>query len=224
MKINPNTDYSALFSSLNTKNSNTSFLSDYASIKNGSYKKLMKAYYASQTTDTKKTSTTTNKSDSNSSAAETVKSAADTFKDSVEALKRAVVSEDTEAIVSKAKEFTDNFNKLSVEVNQYGNSKVKKATTNMIDYMGNSLSTLSKAGFSFSEDGKLSVSEETVKANNSSLKTLFGSKSSFADSLYSKASSVEGKAKSIINTQKSYTAKADYSTTDYIGKLFDGYM
>ena len=46
--IQARTDYSYLFSSLGTSSSsgtNLNFLSDYASIKNGSYAKLMKAYY-----------------------------------------------------------------------------------------------------------------------------------------------------------------------------------
>ncbi len=38
-------DYSYLFQSI-SGNSNLNFLSDYASIKNGSYGKLMKAYYS----------------------------------------------------------------------------------------------------------------------------------------------------------------------------------
>ena len=50
INIQMRNDYSYLFSSLNTSKTgsagNLSFLSDYAAIKNGSYGKLMKAYYA----------------------------------------------------------------------------------------------------------------------------------------------------------------------------------
>ena len=53
MKIN--TDYSALFGNLSTsaQTSSTSGFSllDYASIKNGSYAKLLKAYYAKDSTE-----------------------------------------------------------------------------------------------------------------------------------------------------------------------------
>ena len=47
-KYNSNVDFSALFSGTSDSSSvgNTNMLSDYAAIKNGSYRKLMKAYYA----------------------------------------------------------------------------------------------------------------------------------------------------------------------------------
>ena len=49
-KYNSNVDFSALFSGTSDSSSvgNTNMLSDYAAIKNGSYGKLMKAYYAKQ--------------------------------------------------------------------------------------------------------------------------------------------------------------------------------
>ena len=49
-KYNSNVDYSALFGGTSDSSSvgNTNMLSDYAAIKNGSYGKLMKAYYAKQ--------------------------------------------------------------------------------------------------------------------------------------------------------------------------------
>ncbi len=90
--------------------------------------------------------------------------------------------------------------------------------------MGSNLNTLSKAGFSFDETGKLSVSEKAVTENKSSVDTLFGKQSSFASNLESKAATVESRANSALNTEKSYTKKADYNNTDYIGKLYDGFM
>ena len=49
-KYNSNVDFSAVFSGTSDSSSvgNTNMLSDYAAIKNGSYGKLMKAYYAKQ--------------------------------------------------------------------------------------------------------------------------------------------------------------------------------
>ena len=45
MNIQAKTDYSTLFSSLSGNQTSTFSLADYASIKNGSYFKVMKAYY-----------------------------------------------------------------------------------------------------------------------------------------------------------------------------------
>lgn len=48
-KYNTNQDYSFLFGAAQSASTSGSFsLSDYASIKNGSYGKLLKAYYANQ--------------------------------------------------------------------------------------------------------------------------------------------------------------------------------
>ena len=51
-KYNTNADYSYLFGTTQAVTVSSSFsLADYASIKNGSYKKLLKAYYAKQDAD-----------------------------------------------------------------------------------------------------------------------------------------------------------------------------
>ena len=57
MSIQPKSDYSFLFSGLGSGAANvagSNFLSDYASIKNGSYGKLMKAYYSESGSDSVK--------------------------------------------------------------------------------------------------------------------------------------------------------------------------
>ena len=60
---------STLFSSLGSSNSNTtSLLSNYASIKSGSYYKLLKAYYSQTSSDESTSSTITNKLDSDNTA------------------------------------------------------------------------------------------------------------------------------------------------------------
>ena len=61
-KYNSNVDYSALFGGTSNSSSlgGTNILSDYASIKNGSYGKLLKAYYAKQ--DAEKTADALNAS------------------------------------------------------------------------------------------------------------------------------------------------------------------
>ena len=50
ININAKNDYSFMFSSLGSSAGSSNFLMDYASIKNGSYGKLMKAYYRSEQT------------------------------------------------------------------------------------------------------------------------------------------------------------------------------
>ncbi len=101
INITAKTDYSYLFSGLsNTSSSGVedlSFLSDYASIKNGSYGKLMKAYYSESASDSVKelaqNSSQTDKSDSTgaltkeeATALTKVQSATDELKESADAL------------------------------------------------------------------------------------------------------------------------------------------
>ncbi len=50
--MNLNSNITTLFSSLNNSGSYSFSLTDYASIKNGSYGKLLKAYYAKQAKET----------------------------------------------------------------------------------------------------------------------------------------------------------------------------
>ena len=120
MNINLKTDYSMLFSSLssNSRSNNTNsisssftFLSDYASIKNGSYGKLLKAYYA-KTSEDDTTTSSANKYSSKLGAstsedtAETlakVQSSTDSLKESADALletgsKSVFKSEDEDAV------------------------------------------------------------------------------------------------------------------------------
>ena len=83
-KYNSNIDYSALFGTASNSSVGTAnYLSEYASIRNGSYKKLMKAYYAKQ--DTEKLTTkqdTVQKSTLMGSSADSLKVAADKLNDS----------------------------------------------------------------------------------------------------------------------------------------------
>ncbi len=81
-KYNSNVDYSALFGGTSNSSSlgGTNILSDYASIKNGSYGKLLKAYYAKQ--DAEKTAGTGD----TSQKLTLMKTSADSLKKSADAL------------------------------------------------------------------------------------------------------------------------------------------
>ncbi len=76
-------NYSTLFSSLPTYRNNvnanvnslSSLLSDYSSIKGGSYGKLMKAYYSEVSTTKKTSSSTTKKTDTTEETTEKEESA-----------------------------------------------------------------------------------------------------------------------------------------------------
>lgn len=87
MKINPKTDYTSLFSSFNKGNTLGVSLTDYASIKNGSYGKLLKSYYSTKKADDKKSTENAPKSAADILKTEEAKKTSDT-KDTKETAKK----------------------------------------------------------------------------------------------------------------------------------------
>lgn len=179
-RYNTNMDYSTLFgggapyidSSMGGIN-----VSDYAMIKNGSYGRLMKAYYAkqdadklSQTGDSSKTLTL-------------MRSSADSLKKSAEALGNASLYEkkkfkkkdeetgeetevedyDWDAITKAVKSFVDDYN---VVVEQAGNSETKNVLRNaawMTSITEKAGNLLSKAGITVGKGNKLEFDEDALK-------------------------------------------------------------
>ena len=158
-KYNSNVDYSALFGGTSDSSSvgNTNMLSDYAAIKNGSYGKLMKAYYAKQ--DAEKLS---GKGDT-SQKLTLMKTSADSLKKSADALNDASLWEkkkikkkdektgeetevedyDWDAITKKVKSFIDDYNDVVKEAW----SLSTKASLQVRDAVGggNTVNTISRS-------------------------------------------------------------------------------
>ena len=148
-KYNSNVDYSALFGGTSDSSSvgNTNMLSDYAAIKNGSYGKLMKAYYAKQ--DAEKLS---GKGDT-SQKLTLMKTSADSLKKSADALndvslwekkkikkKDEKIGEETEvedydwdAIAKKVKSFIDDYNDVVKEAGESNTKDVLRNASWMTD-------------------------------------------------------------------------------------------
>jgi len=192
-----------------TSTDNSFSLADYAAIKNGSYKKLMKSYYkqeeeekaAAAPGDTKQRLTS-------------IKASADDLKSSVDALQKEELWQkkkytrvdeesgeeveyedyDWEAITSAVKNFTDAYNSV---VSATGNSDTKDVLMNaswLTKMTASNAKTLAKAGISIGKDNKLSVDEEALKENISTAKLLFKGYNSFADKAASKADGISGSA------------------------------
>ena len=250
-KYNTNFDYSALFgggapdieSGIGGIN-----VSDYVMIRNGSYKKLMKAYYAkldadslSQTGDSQKSLTL-------------MRSSADSLKKSAEALNNASLWEkkkikkkdeetgeetegldyDWDAITKAVKTFVDDYNSV---VEQAGNSNTKNVLrdaswmTEITERAGN---LLSKVGITIGAGNKLEFDEEALKKtttlgessvemnNISTLKTLFTGYGSFADKIAQKAQGISRAAANATAKASAlgsaYTKNGAYSDT--LSKLF----
>jgi len=250
-KYNTNMDYSSLFGSgAPYIDSGTGGLfgginvSDYAMIKNGSYGKLMKAYYAkqdadklSQTGDSSKTLTL-------------MRSSADSLKKSAEALgdvslyeKKKLKKRDEEtgeeievedydwdAITKAVKSFIDDYNAV---VGQAGNSETKNVLRNAVWMTGITEKTgnlLSKVGITIGKGNKLEFDEKALKKkislgegsieldNISTLKSLFTGYGSFASRIAQKASAISSAAARTKGVDVTYNKNGAYFDT--LSRLF----
>ena len=136
-KYNSNVDFSALFSGTSDSSSvgNTNMLSDYAAIKNGSYGKLMKAYYAKQ--DAEKLSgkgDTSQKLTLMKTSADSLKKSADVLNDSSLWEKKKdektgaeieVEDYDWDKITKAVKSFVEDYNDVVKEAGE-SNTKIKQ--------------------------------------------------------------------------------------------------
>ena len=247
-RYNTNMDYSTLFGGCAPYIDNGMSginVSDYAMIKNGSYGKLMKAYYANQ--DANKLSQTGD----SSKTLMLMRSNADSLKKSAEALSDASLYEkkkfkkkdeetgeeievedyDWDAITKAVKSFVEDYNSV---VEQAGNSETKNVLRNaawMTEITGKAGNLLSKVGITVGKGNKLEFDEETLKKkttlanssiefdNISTLKSLFTGYGSFADKIAQKASAISSAAARTKGVDKIYNKQGAYSDT--ISKLFE---
>ena len=178
-KYNSNVDYSALFGGTSDSSSvgNTNMLSDYAAIKNGSYGKLMKAYYAKQ--DAEKLS---GKGDT-SQKLTLMKTSADSLKKSADALNDASLWEkkkikkkdektgeetevedyDWEAITKKVKSFIDDYNAVVKEAGESNTKDVLRNASWMPGMTDKTSHLLSKIGITIGKGNKLELDEDKCR-------------------------------------------------------------
>lgn len=195
----------------------SSLLTDYASIKNGSYGKMMKAYYAKAAADeddessSKKTSSGSGEKDTL-----TASSASSAYK-SAEKLSTMEFSEDNlDEAYNAVSDFVKNYNSLIKNGSSSKNSDVQKQAEYLYDTMYSNYKLFVKVGITLNADRTLSLDEDTFKkGNTSTMKTLFNGAGSFADKVSYKASQMyryANEGKSV--TAKNYTSSGTYSTTN----------
>lgn len=214
---------SSLFSSLNgTSSSGTSsMLGDYASIKNGSYGKLLKTYYSK---DNKSAST----AETNTQDTSVVKKqltllkndATDLYKAS-QKLVSSTMKDDAENL-KNAKAFVEAYNSM---IDSTEDSESKTVTRN-IDAIKNAtsknLDLLSNVGITVGADNKMKIDEDAFKdADAADLKTLFKGENSYAAGVLSRTSNIYTSAVSDLNKTSGYDSTGKYSNVDTIGNLYN---
>jgi hypothetical protein len=211
-------------SGLSVSSDSSSFsLSDYASIKNGSYKKLLKAYYKQQESQNTTLGDTTQKLTlMQSSASSLSQSVQSLMKDSLWEKKTKNEKDETtgeeketsdydwDAITKAVKSFIEDYNDTVEEAGESNTKGVLRNAAWMTGITSKNSNLLSKVGITIGKGNKLELDEDTLKESDiSTLKTLFTGYNSYASQIQQKASSISNAAASAGGT---YTSSGTYNS------------
>lgn len=240
----------SLFGSLGTGSSGsqggslTSLLSEYNSIKSGSYGKLLRTYYGGNRVDydysAKKNSNTNNKAseakkeDSNSQLAST-RDAAKELKESVSKLtttgkdslfnKKEIKQEDgttkedydTDGIYKAVSEFVKDYNSMIDAADKSNTFSIASKANGMTSLTRAMSKSLAKVGITVGVDDKLSIDEKKFKdAELYKVKSLFNGSTSYAAQIGTSASG-------IANTSSSKLAQLNGSMYNNYGSYGSSY-
>ena len=252
INIQAKTNYSFLFSGLSSSASNAvsgNWLADYASIKNGSYGKLMKAYYAKDSGDSKTAASHITNRTTSTEAQKTVlakvETTTDALKESADALlatgkkdlftQKDIITKDEngvetsakgyDAIYSAVNSFVTNYNSVMSAVDDVNDTTVN----NRAESLGNTTiansKQLAKIGITMKNDGTLSLDKDAfMKADMSAVKNLFQGNGSYGYRVSAQSSMINFAADHASTRSSLYTGSAGYTGLYNAGNLFSSYM
>ncbi len=252
ISIQAKTDYTYLFSSLGTNASNaasSNFLIQYASIKNGSYAKLMKAYYSETSSDTVKSlvnnqSATSTEEKTNLTKVQTT---TDALKESADAMlengSKSVFAQkdittkdengvetttkgyDVDGIYKAVNDFVTNYNSVINAVNNTEDTSTINRAQSMINNTTVNLNLLNDVGISQKDDGTLSIDKDIFsKADMDTVKSLFNGNGSYGYRTSAQASLINYAAEHAASRRTTYTVSGTYNNTYNMGNLFSMYL
>jgi flagellar capping protein FliD len=214
-------------------------LGDYASIKNGSYGKLLKAYYKKQESDatSEEAKEDTVKRTKLKSGASDLKSAAAALNDNSlfkEGEYEVTYSDGTKGtskydvnkIYDKAKTFVDAYNSAVKSGASFEDgSSVSKRTLSLIAYTSQNSALLSELGITTStkdgEEGQLTIDEDKFKkASTGTMKSLLTGSGSYTSVVENKASLIASLAESQASKYSGYNAKGNYDAGSSLSSFF----
>lgn len=223
--------YSSLLSGAGSGSSGgfdgSSLLTDYAAIKNGSYGKMMKSYYAKLKTeegeeDEKTFASKTKKVKDSSSA-----SAASALYKSASKLGTLDYDDHSEENVQKITDavssFIKDYNSLMKSGAKSDNSTVQKQTDALYNSYYSNYKLFAKIGITMNSDRTLSLDEDSFKkgftddsGRAGTVKTLFGGIGSFADKAVDRASRIyraAGDGEAVTSSKAKYAGSTGSSSS-----------
>lgn len=232
-----------LFSSLNTKGSSamTNMLGDYYSIKNGSYKKLLTAYYSLDGKDSTKGTTKADEGDtlskllnqnkSTSTATDSadvlvsIEEASKSLKESAnKLLDKSKVNDNfsEDNLYNNVKAFVDSYNGVIEAAEDTNTSSISKNLNSMINQTKANQKMLSNIGIEIGEDNKLALNKDKLmSADIDTVKSMLGSTGSFGYRVSASASMINFNAEYEASRANTYTASGKYSNNYNTGSLYD---
>lgn len=234
MAINLSWDYSTLFSSLSTQRSTSSTsgmsglysaLTDYSTIKTGGYGKLLKAYYANQSSSSSESSSTTTEKDTLSTTTDKkltlVKSSADDLKESAETLtetgEKSLFKEEQTAVTDDmykaVTSFVSDYNDVMESASSSSSSNVSRNASNLAQLSTVFTRSLSEIGVTVNTDNTLSVDETKFKAADvNKVAALFNGKNSYAGMVSQRADFIgDAAVKASTSSGSLYGSNGTYS-------------
>lgn len=212
------TNVSTLFSSLGSSNRSTSsLLGDYAAIRNGSYKKLLKAYYnENKTTAEKPKKDKTDKTDSTKTTKlenEKLKTAGASITKLKTDAASLSLADYTEANRSKIEKnissLVKDYNTMLKDTKDVASSLTQRRSW-MTGITSASVSTLESVGITINDDNTLSLdSEKLSNASLTDLKKAFSGTNSYAGQVNSTA----GYMAQTVSTKGTSTASSLYTNS-----------
>ena len=254
INIQAKTNYSFLFSGLSSTASNaasSNWLADYASIKNGSYAKLMKAYYGKENNASKTAASDITKKDTTKETAKKalakVETATDALKESADTLLAAGKNDlfaqkdittkdengietttkgyDTSAIYNAVNSLVKNYNSVMAAVDDVSDTTVNNRTESLGNTTIANSKQLAKIGITMKNDGTLSLDKDAfMKADMSTVKSLFQGNGSYGYRVSAQSSMINFAADHASTRSSLYTGSAGYTGLYNAGNLFSSYM
>lgn len=206
----------------------SSLLGDYAAIKNGSYGKMMKSYYAKLEKQEAEESGEVDKKKAGKIKDSASASAAASLYKSASALGSLNYDDRSEENIDKITDsvsaFIKDYNSLMKSADKSDNTTVQKQAESLYNSYYSNYKLFSKVGITLNSDRTLSFDEDTMKkvladtehGNGATVKTLFGGIGSFADKAVDKASRIyraAGDGESVTSSKAKYAGVGSSTST-----------
>lgn len=215
---------------------------DYASIRSGSYQKLLKAYYSNE--DIQKSDSDTSSTKDKQASAAKIQTDASALQDSAEALldqgskslfKKVTTTDkegnktegyDTDKIYKAVDEFVKNYNAAVKSAGSSSANGVTTAAASMVNMTNINSKMLKDIGITVnSKDHTIALDEKSFKsADMTKVKSLLNDKGSFAYRVSVQSSMIEYHAKNEAQKANTYNGFGKYSNNFSSGNMWDNWI